>query len=453
MAEFNSPRYRSGAAEKEIKETLYAQQKLLKNISNDLEVEREAASSAASEALSMILKLQGEKAALMMEANQYKRLAEEKMCHAEEAIAIFEDIIYQKEMEIVSLEYQLQAYRYKLVSMGCNDIGVYESSFPEHLLQRNDRSGDNIGGDQGSLRRNSMPTFSSFKSFDQKRVLNDSSDLIPEIEEELEIFKDADDSVDDGENKSMDDVMVGNDMNMYWDQIQKLNQRLKGITGWGGDNPFASNSKGDQEQEQDQEQDHNRGKEQEQDHNWGKEREQEEERKEQPVSSVLRSISLAPIITNHKRTSPSKVHDVFEVPQSEGNEIPRTTGPLARMATENVKKMMNLHTGKRLLTRPTDISMLASDHPYSIEIGESQTSIQPPIRPTKVKGCKKCGHLGDFGGLMILKDIQEKVNSIQLDIRTLKDDHQNNRSSSSSTRSHDQPNLNNLSELMLHFWL
>ncbi|CAG7892329.1 unnamed protein product [Brassica rapa] len=89
-----------------VRETMWAQQELLQKISQELDDEREASSSAASEALSMILRLQGEKAALEMETSQYKRMAEEKMCHAETSLTLFEDLIYNKEMEIASLEFQ-----------------------------------------------------------------------------------------------------------------------------------------------------------------------------------------------------------------------------------------------------------------------------------------------------------------------------------------------------------
>ncbi|KAJ0261500.1 GTD-binding domain-containing protein [Hirschfeldia incana] len=102
-------------------ETMRAQQELLQKITHELDAEREASSTAASEALSMILRLQGEKAALGMEASQYKRLAEEKMCHAETSLTLFEDLIYRKEMEMASLEFQVQAYRCKLLSLGCSD--------------------------------------------------------------------------------------------------------------------------------------------------------------------------------------------------------------------------------------------------------------------------------------------------------------------------------------------
>lgn len=105
-----------------LKETLCAQQELLQKLYEELEAEREASASAVSEALSVILRLEGEKAAVKMESEQYKRLSEQKICHAEESLSIFEDVIYQKEMEVAALDHQVQAYRYKLLSMGCNDL-------------------------------------------------------------------------------------------------------------------------------------------------------------------------------------------------------------------------------------------------------------------------------------------------------------------------------------------
>ncbi|CAH8386370.1 unnamed protein product [Eruca vesicaria subsp. sativa] len=107
-------------------ETMRAQQELLQKITHELDAEREASSTAASEALSMILRLQGEKATLEMETSHYKRMAEEKMCHAETSLTLFEDLIYRKEMEIASLEFQVQAYRCKLLSLGCSDVHAEE---------------------------------------------------------------------------------------------------------------------------------------------------------------------------------------------------------------------------------------------------------------------------------------------------------------------------------------
>lgn len=134
-----------------LKETLHAQQELLQKLYNELDEERESSSVAADEALSMILRLQGEKSALEMEASQYKRIAEEKMCHAQETLEIFQELIYQKEMQIASLEFQVQAYRFKLVSMGCEDLGVCETQYPENMLSR--KNGESSS--RGTLRRGS----------------------------------------------------------------------------------------------------------------------------------------------------------------------------------------------------------------------------------------------------------------------------------------------------------
>ncbi|XP_011628007.1 uncharacterized protein LOC18446874 [Amborella trichopoda] len=128
-----------------LKEALRTQHRLLQELYSDLDEEREAASTAASEALAMILRLQEEKAAEMMEARQYKRLAEEKMHHAQESLAIFEDLMYRKEMEISSLKFQVQAYQHKLLSLGFSDLEDKSKAYCGH-------------GDHGLIRRNtSLP--------------------------------------------------------------------------------------------------------------------------------------------------------------------------------------------------------------------------------------------------------------------------------------------------------
>ncbi|CAL0327800.1 unnamed protein product [Lupinus luteus] len=128
-----------------MKETIHAQQQLLQKLCIELDQEREASASAASEALDMILRLQGEKAAVKMEASHYKIMAEEKMDHAEATLEIFEELMYEKEMEIASLEYQVQAYKRKLLRLGC-DLNASEFEFPDDLLlNRSDQQdGENV---------------------------------------------------------------------------------------------------------------------------------------------------------------------------------------------------------------------------------------------------------------------------------------------------------------------
>ncbi|GAA0150215.1 hypothetical protein LIER_09206 [Lithospermum erythrorhizon] len=215
-----------------LKETLHAQQNLLQKLYHELEVEREASSTAASEALSMILRLQGEKAAVKMEAEQYKRLVEEKMCYAEESLSIFEDVINQKEMEIASLDYQVQAYRYKLMSMGCTDPGIGELKFPENLLQRN----EDVASPQnhGTLgRRNSAPPL-NIKLLNQTKghtERDDSTspdmDLIRNRLEERGGKEGSGQGSDNGRtaNSSMKDT------NSYYEQIRSLDERIKEVSG------------------------------------------------------------------------------------------------------------------------------------------------------------------------------------------------------------------------------
>ncbi|MED6106205.1 hypothetical protein PIB30_002658 [Stylosanthes scabra] len=58
-----------------LREALNRQQQAVKDLAAELEEERNAASSAANEAMSMILRLQKEKAEVQMEARQFKRIA------------------------------------------------------------------------------------------------------------------------------------------------------------------------------------------------------------------------------------------------------------------------------------------------------------------------------------------------------------------------------------------
>lgn len=134
---------RPGMAETEVsalKNALSAKQQALQKLQAELEKEREASASAASEALSMILRLQGERAAEKMEAHQYKRMTEEKMQLANESLAVFEELMHGKEMEVASLEYQVQAYRQKLSSVGFINLGIGDKKFADHGTVRRNAS-------------------------------------------------------------------------------------------------------------------------------------------------------------------------------------------------------------------------------------------------------------------------------------------------------------------------
>lgn len=115
-----------------LKEALHNQSLALKKLYAELEEERKASTSGANEALSMILRLQEEKAVEKMEACQYKRMAEEKLQHAEESLEILKEVIFQKDIEIASLKYQINAYRRKLAGIGVKNLDAGEMETFDH---------------------------------------------------------------------------------------------------------------------------------------------------------------------------------------------------------------------------------------------------------------------------------------------------------------------------------
>ncbi|CAK9172863.1 unnamed protein product [Ilex paraguariensis] len=184
-----------------LKEALCAQRHLLQKLYNELDVEREASATAASEALSTILRLQGEKVVVKLEVEQYKRLAEEKMCHAEESLAIFEDLNYQKEMKIVALDYQVQAYRYKLLSMDCREVMC-----PQFLLNT-------------QIKRSVIEkerSISPKTDFDENKAEEQTGQEIKGQTLELE--------------KKPENSVVGQII-LYWEHIRNLDERVKEIAG------------------------------------------------------------------------------------------------------------------------------------------------------------------------------------------------------------------------------
>lgn len=80
----------------------------------ELEAERSASAVAASEAMAMINRLQEEKASMHMEALQYLRMMEEQADHDQEAIEKLNDLLTEREKELLDLEAELEGYQSKL---------------------------------------------------------------------------------------------------------------------------------------------------------------------------------------------------------------------------------------------------------------------------------------------------------------------------------------------------
>lgn len=104
-----------------LRETVSSQQQTIQDLYAELDEERNASSSAANEAMSMILRLQREKAEIQMEARQFKRFAEEKMGHDQQELSVLEDLLYKREQTIQSLTCEVQAYKHRMMSYGLTE--------------------------------------------------------------------------------------------------------------------------------------------------------------------------------------------------------------------------------------------------------------------------------------------------------------------------------------------
>ena len=124
-----------------LREALRSQHRALQDLYMELGEERNSSSTIANETLAMILWLQEEKATVRLEANQYKRLAEEKLAHDQESLAHFEDLIHRKDEEIAALECEVQAYRHRLLSIGFDDLEIGKIRWPGRSYP-NDREED-----------------------------------------------------------------------------------------------------------------------------------------------------------------------------------------------------------------------------------------------------------------------------------------------------------------------
>ncbi|KAL9682076.1 hypothetical protein QQ045_013869 [Rhodiola kirilowii] len=223
MAESRIFSEKSGSDLAALEETLNVQQQLLHKLYAELDQEREASETAANEALSMILRLQGEKAAVQMEAKQYKRMAEEKMFHGDECVAMFEDVIYQKDMEIAALECQIEAYKYKLLSLEFNDSDCGETNYPESTFVQKIESLNEEGNSSSEEVKMSNLLPPVYCVAEREKAQADSIDWKNET-----LFEDSK-IVTVGQELKVESADTL-DIQSYWQQIKKLDERVKGIS-------------------------------------------------------------------------------------------------------------------------------------------------------------------------------------------------------------------------------
>ncbi|CAN6465106.1 unnamed protein product [Victoria cruziana] len=129
-----------------LRETINSQQQSIQELYVELEEERNASCSAANEAMSMILRLQREKAEIQMEARQFKRFAEEKMAHDQQELLAMEELIYKKEQVIQSLSCEIQAYKHRLMSLGIHQLDFDDGMSNEGSFTGQHNRSRSIGG-------------------------------------------------------------------------------------------------------------------------------------------------------------------------------------------------------------------------------------------------------------------------------------------------------------------
>ncbi|WOK95807.1 myosin-binding protein 1-like [Canna indica] len=97
-----------------LKQQIALDRKSLSALYKELEEERNASAVAANEAMAMINRLQEEKAGIQMEALQYLRMMEEQAEYDQEAIHKLNDLLTDREKELLDLEAELDSCRRRL---------------------------------------------------------------------------------------------------------------------------------------------------------------------------------------------------------------------------------------------------------------------------------------------------------------------------------------------------
>ncbi|KAJ7968332.1 Methylmalonate-semialdehyde dehydrogenase [Quillaja saponaria] len=123
----------------------------------ELEKERMAAASAAEEAMAMILRLQSEKSSVEIQANQYRRMAEQKQEYDQEIIQSLRWIIMKHESQLSLLEDKLRLCRQKLkLYMKADEVDLLEGVDANSSLLNSTEEDDLDGSLISSLEMDSL---------------------------------------------------------------------------------------------------------------------------------------------------------------------------------------------------------------------------------------------------------------------------------------------------------
>nr|GMD79088.1 myosin-binding protein 7 [Ipomoea batatas] len=161
----------------------------------ELEKERNAAATAADEAMAMISRLQDEKAVIEMEARQYKRVIEEKSAYEADEMEVLKEILVRRETEKHFLEREVEAYRQMVYLQGNEQFSVdneklnLDNNGAEWLVGRLKTAQD--GGEKFAL---------PFESLEREKVqLKLLEDIAGQLQEIRQLTLNEDSLLDFGE--------------------------------------------------------------------------------------------------------------------------------------------------------------------------------------------------------------------------------------------------------------
>ncbi|XP_020233353.1 myosin-binding protein 3 [Cajanus cajan] len=142
--------------------------KCMDSLQKELEEERNASAVATNEAMSMITRLQEEKAALQMESLQYLRMMEEQAEYDNDELEKVNDLLTDKEKEIQDLEAELEFYRSNMTV----DEPMVQNMHKESL----DLKGENVTEQNTCVHNitNTVSKFSGSKNAEVSKVGNEA---------------------------------------------------------------------------------------------------------------------------------------------------------------------------------------------------------------------------------------------------------------------------------------
>ena len=207
-----------------LKEALHNRLIIIKRLYTELEEEREASASGADEALTMILRLQKEKAEEKMEACQYKKMAEAKMHHAEESLAMLEQVIHHKDIEIASLKHQVQDFNQILLSVGINNADI--TKLNDLWLS----CSASLGRTRSCVqvrRQNSMPSITFSKLCSEIAINKGDGSLFPAMQSIWREISDIQDQLKEHQKQCVSEKFVTRESDSDVKQVQEVNTSVE----------------------------------------------------------------------------------------------------------------------------------------------------------------------------------------------------------------------------------